>query len=438
MSRPVPSILDDRELVQALAERPQLLAIADAIVATQTAGSRGHRGRYRIGPAMAAAAAVAAAVALLLAPPWSDAPTLAERALAAVGNAPVLHVAIEEAGEPLVEVDTGAIVPRTLRTEIWFDEERGLKRTVTTLDGRLLDELLETPQGSWARSGPVYTCAWIAAHPVEATRAGVSCAPDGENGTEPRRLPEPRPTLDPALAELADRYRSALASGAAREEERGRLDGREVVWLRFPDAGAFGRVAVDAETFMPVALEREAHGRPVRVVEANTLPRASGLFRRPETTPTQTGGGVVTAAEIDPAEAARALEGALWLGPEWNGLSLVSVERQERAVATGDQAERIPAVKLTYARVAQDGAPARSPRVELYEAERCIVRVGWRCSAHDPAEPGLLGAPFGLDGPLAIGLLRTGPVHVSIWAGDGAPDLLSIARALSPIPAGQR
>ena len=434
-----PSALDDLELVLALGDEPELLAIADALVATRTPEpGAARRPRARRGAAAAGAVlagVVAAGLMLLVGAPWRGAPTLAERALAAVGNAPVLHVALEEPGPPLVDLATGAEVPRTLRTEVWFDANRSLKRTVTTLDGQVLDELLETPGGSWTRGGPVYTCAWIAAHPVEATRAGVSCSADGENGTAPRRVPEPPPALDPALSELADRFRSALAGGAVRESGRGVIDGREVVWLRVPSAQAFERVALDADTFDPVALERAGGGR-ARVAVSESLPASAARFPRPAEDAARTGGAVAASSVIDAGEAPSVVEGAVWLGRRWNGLALVSVERQERTVAVDGRSERVPVVRLSYAPIGPDGEPARSPRLDLYASPRCVVGVGWSCSARDPGAPGLLGAPFGLDGPLAIGLLRSGAAYVSIWAGDDAPGLVEAARALTPIPAG--
>ena len=108
---------------------------------------------------------------------------------------------------------------------------RGLERTVMLSDGRVLQEELQTPQGAWTGDGPVYTCAWIAAHPVEATAARVSCNASGDNGTIPRRIPEPRPSLDPALAGFVTGYREALADGTARRDGTGTVDGRAVEWL---------------------------------------------------------------------------------------------------------------------------------------------------------------------------------------------------------------
>lgn len=427
-----PSILRDRELLELLAGEPELLAIADALLETQRRRPRRRRRRW-LGATAAALAAAAAAVVLLVISPWGGSPTLAERGLAAVGEGQVLHVAIEQSsGSPLLDLRTGAAIPRTLRTEIWFDERRGLKRTVTTLAGETVDEMLETPAGGWTRGGRVITCAWIAAHPAEATRTGVSCDPSGRNGTQPRRVPEQAPTLEQALAGFVDHYRSALASGAAEEAGRDTVDGVTVVWLRFSTSRGTERVAVDASTYQPVLLEWSAGERPIRIVLAETVPADAALFPRPAAAPVQTGGGVVSQTQVEPARAAAVLGGGLWLGEAWNGLSLVSVERQERAVYVGGSppAGRVPVLKLTYARVSPDGEVDRHSRVELYEASRCLIRVGWSCSPSDPRSPDRLGAAFA---PW-LGLLVRDSVYVSIWRRRGAPDLLEIARALEPVP----
>jgi hypothetical protein len=433
------TVFDDRDLLDLLAGEPELLAIADALRETRRATAQDRRPRRRLAAAAAALAAAAAAL-LLVASPWQGSPSLAEQALAAVGTGPVVHVAIEHTGSPLwrlVDLRTGSEIPRTQRIEIWFDEERGLKRTVSSVDGQVLDEVLETPAGGWSRGGRVYTCAWIAAHPVEATKAGVSCNPSGENGRTPRTIPERAPTLEAALAGFVDGYRSALASGEAEEDGRAQVDGREVVWLRFASSGSGTRVAVDAASFEPVLLEWGSDA-PLRVVAAEAVPRDVRVFTRPASVAAQTGGGIAAREAIEVAALHDVLPGTVWLGREWSGLSLVSAERQERMLRTGagGAAGTMPVLKLTYARVGPDGVLDPSSTVDVYEAPGCLVSIGWTCSARDPASPDVLGAPFGQDGPLAIGQLRRDGLYVSIWKRSAAPDLLEIARALAPVPRG--
>ena len=52
------------------------------------------------------------------------------------------------------------------------------------------------------------------AHPIEATRARVSCNFNGDNGTTPRQIPEEPATLDPALVGFELDVYWALVGGA--------------------------------------------------------------------------------------------------------------------------------------------------------------------------------------------------------------------------------
>ena len=99
------SPLRDPELVRMLADDPELLAIADALVETrreQPASEPVHaRRRRRLASVGAAAAVAAAVVAVLLVSPWSgDGGGLVGRALAAIGTGPVLHVVTEQPSPP--------------------------------------------------------------------------------------------------------------------------------------------------------------------------------------------------------------------------------------------------------------------------------------------------------------------------------------------------
>ena len=181
------------------ATRPELLAIADAsrrdadgragatrrdaASAARRRRRRDRRSRWRLRSSR----------------PWSGRGGLVDRALAAIGSGEVIHVVetTEGPGRTVVDLRTGAESPVEQTREIWFDDERGLLRSVQRIGGTVTSETLETPQGAWTRAGRVYTCAWIAAHPVEATKARVSCNPSGKNGTTPRHVPEPRPVADP-------------------------------------------------------------------------------------------------------------------------------------------------------------------------------------------------------------------------------------------------
>jgi len=248
------SALLDHEAVDVLADEPELLAIADALVATRP--RRARRLPY------VAAAAVAAAVALTLLAPWSGgaAPTLA-RALAALGPRPVVHVIVRA---PL----RGA--PRRageIQTETWYDTVHRLLHTIVRRNGKVIDDYVLryfTPRRSTRVAGFVLARGhrlWFA--------PGVSLA----------TLPAPE------LADFTTRYREDLKSGRARIVGRGAAAGRDVVWLEFKRPIWTIRIAVDAATYKPVLLRTVVGGKrrgpDARIVVAETLPLGSGNFRAP-------------------------------------------------------------------------------------------------------------------------------------------------------------
>jgi hypothetical protein len=427
------SPLRDPELVEMLSDEPELLAVADALVATNRPSSGRRRWRL-LALASGAAATIAALVALFLISPWQSSPSFVDRALAAVGAQPVLHVVTSQPAQgTTLDLSTGQPIPQVLQTEVWFDRGRELKKSVFTVNGKTLDEALETSAGSWTRGGPVYTCAWIAAHPAEATKVGVSCNANGDNGTTPRTVPESAPLLDPALAGFVDRYQAALASGAARRVGAGRFDGHDVVWLQFDADGRTEQVAVDAQSYRPLLIKEEPGDVVLRVLTAETLAYQPALFRRPPETKAQTGGSVAAEAAVTPQQAAAALGGkALWLGQSWTDLRLVATTREVRTISYGPNQPlgRADVLDFTYARVSPDGSIDRESQIHIYESRGCVVDFGWTCTAKDPAGEGTIQ----LRRP--ISLLRKGGLFVAIsdWSSD-LERTLAIARALGSVPA---
>lgn len=409
-----------------------------------------HRPRswLRARSAAAVAAVAGTMVMVMLIAPWDSGPSLFDRALAAVGDQPVLHVVITRPAHPAapVSIDSGQPIERAELTEIWFDRSRDLKKTVSTLDGRVLDEMLETATGGFTRGGPIYTCAWIAAHPVEATKAGVSCNASGDNGTTPRHIPEQPPTIDETLAGFVDRYESALAAGRAREIGDGKFEGRDVVWLEIPATGAgtprytpTARVAIDAGTFKPLLVEAANGATSFRVLTIETVAFSQTLFTKPEliqSSPGGVGGSVRSSTEISPGQTPAALGGtALWLGEEWRGYRLVETTRAELSIGYGARSEREPTrttgIEFTYARLGTDGTVDPSSTFRLAETTICTIFWGWSCSPRDPSEGTMLTL-----GPRSLVLDRG--LYVTIWNWNqlAQPAPLDIARALRPVTNG--
>ena len=345
------ALIADTEVVELLRDSPDLLAIADAIAATQERPRRRMRvGLVRLG-AVAAVVTTAAVVALVS--PWQGRGSgFVERALAALGDGQVIHlVSVSDVpGQAVLDLQTGAETGVQTKTEIWFDSTRGLERVTTSVGGVVRLDELQTPDGAWTQDGRVYTCAWIAAHPLQATTARVSCNASGDNGTTPRHIAEPRPVLDPALAGFVGGYKDALASGSATRDGSGVVAGRSVEWLRFeqhdsPPAGQPAqvtdeRVAVDEQTLKPVLVQTLIAGKAVGESEIATIETLDpqGLdFSKPKLLPpgqSPVATSVTGEQLVSQAAAAAALDGRLLLaGRSLDGLPLGQLTLQQ--IVTG-------------------------------------------------------------------------------------------------------
>ena len=404
----------------------------------------GRLGRRRLSAA-AAVAVVAIAVALLLVSPWQGRSGLVERALAAVGTQPVLHVVITQPpsyDQQLVDLATGQPVRPTVRTKIWFDGSRDLKKTVTIRDGVVVEELLETAQGGFSTSGPVYTCAWIARHPFEATKASVSCNPDMQNATTPDDLVEQRPKLDVALTGFLDHYRSALASGTAVVIGEDEIDGQTVTWLRIKTAaGGSGvdssqDVGIDSATYKPVLVRsRDGAATTFRVNAITALPYEPALFTRPTRIHRPSISQVAAASPIAPVAASSLIGGrAFWLGEERNGLRLTTTRKEELTTGYGSASGREPVrstgVAFEYARIADGGTAGDRPVVIIRQSAQCPFAYGWTCTARDPSGTTIrVGSPHGFPS-----IFRLDGTYIAISDRGSGHDPLELARALTPVP----
>ncbi len=232
----------DREVLATLHDEPELLAIADAVAATRRKRTR----RWAV-PA-AAAVAIAAALALLLVSPWeSGGLSLNDRALAAIGKGPILHVIVRWE-ERLPDPKTGRRHTSVYTGEMWANISTGFYTGVGHRNGR-----------AFGRS------------------YGRLCI---------------KPPLPPGCGNpwpigfVAD-LRRDLKSGFARRVGTGVVRGRRVIWIQSgPVPGGFGvvtRFALDSKTYKPIAIRRLGRGQSVLwggdVLLMESLPAGSVRLR---------------------------------------------------------------------------------------------------------------------------------------------------------------
>ncbi|MDP9277600.1 MAG: hypothetical protein M3O76_05260 [Actinomycetota bacterium] len=435
----------DPELRELLLQQPELVAIADALAQAEVeAATRRSRRRVpRNSRILAVAAALAAVVAVALIAPWTrSGGSLSDLALAAIGSQPVLHVIAESevpTGGQLIDIKTGRVqqISQQQQEETWYDAAKGLKRDTVRVDSTIVDDTLETPQGGYTPGGIIYDCAWIAAHPIQATRARVSCNFSGDNGTTPHVVPRPKPTLDPGLAGFVDGYRQALATGRAREDGSGRLDGRPVDWLAFETSDGSERVALDHTTHKPVLLENDSGWR-LRITSIETIPFAAADFRRPtvDEVPAQPSfGGAADAQtlQLERGAIAAAVPGAVWAGLSVNGLALAKAERQLLRTTFANHA-RPPqtgaGLELEYGTLDASGRlDASHPYLRIQGAPSRALAFGnmWGFVRGDDPPDGRLYT----SGSVPVGFTVVGDTYVTIQA-SSADLLLAAASALEP------
>ena len=407
------SALADVEVVELLADRPELLAIADAVAATQ-AQPRRRRLLLRLLPAAVVLVLALAAVPLA---PWPQREGgFVERALAAIGPLPVVHVVIEteDPYSSLVDLETGEGMPTRIRLEYWFDEERGRLRSVQLRNGVFTGETLEVAGGGRSSSGPV------------------------------QALPGSRPSLNPALAGFVRGYKQALADGTATVVGEGEVEGRRVMWVAFPTSYGSERAAVDSETLRPVLVRAVGPGGEAspftwRVPVIETIARRASDFREPRLMLREAYRGDVRSSEpISSANAAELPWRPVWLGESWRGLRLVRLERQTvtRGYLPGSEprSERGESLRLGYR------VDAERWRLELSQAPRPEMAYafagGRRTFVGNPLPPEgaaeIVTLGGGSPGSQCIGQLQLDGVWVTIW-GASRGLCLDAARSLKPL-----
>ena len=240
--------LRDAEVIELLAEKPELLAIADAVSATQPKVATRRRRRPIVVRAGIVSAVAAAVLVAILAWPQGRPGGVIGRALAAVGDGRIMHVVIESpSGIAYVNLKTGHRTAPIMRQELWVDRQGDRLHLVLSIGGRLLGDLL-LPEDE----------------------------KDGASGASP---------TNPAFAALWTGYRAALSNGTARLVGRGTVLGHRVYWLSFkPMSQGQPRfeVAVDAQTYKPVLNRTYVNGRHLdqRILVAKTIPYRPAEFER--------------------------------------------------------------------------------------------------------------------------------------------------------------
>jgi hypothetical protein len=375
-------------------------------------------------PLAGVAAAAAAMFALALFQPWEGKnPTLLERALAAVGDGPVLHVVLRgEWGGTNVDLQTGARTPVYGENETWYDPQRNLVHSVLRLGGVVQSEQLY----------------------------------------EPIKTPEP-------LAALARDYREALRDGTARVTGEDVIGGERVSWItihseQLPDV-ADGRlhewaqqVAVSQETAEPVATRETRDGKPgpftgQRVLSLEMLPAGDGDFSKPDPESLES-----NAFSFQPFGEALTVDDAaqvlgrqpLWAGRRLGDLELAGIGETETRVFRSEPIRRdgqtfrkvdwsnvvasARGIVLFYGELGDDPSTFRKddgplwdrPQVAIIEATKLLISP--RGGTYVPPDGSLF-----LRAGRQAGVLETDGIYVTIEAPD--EDLiLAAARALEPMP----
>jgi len=415
----------DPELADLVRDDPRLVAIADALRETEGIVAPRRRRRLALRGALLAAALCIGLVLALVAP-WSNSGngTLADRALAAIGTLPVLHVVVELAPQSqLIDLKTGAATPLSEQREIWFDGDRGLEHTIYRYAGVLVWDRLETPQGEISTAGP-------------------------------RTFPRQKPTIEPALQGFVDGYREALASGAAKQTGEGKLDGTPVVWLSFAlPGGDSEEVAVAKDTGRPLFVKMcSGPCWTYRIKTIETISVDSADFSRPaesEAAKHEFSGGK-NERTVSPAKVSSlpdAVPGAVWAGSSVEGLPFADATREHYWTTFGDGAtENWFGAQLIYGAMSSEHVPDWGrPFVQLWESAR-PQSANWVVSRVPPLPTsrldGRLYVPWSGPPPSSAplhdpinaltGFTIVNGVFVTVRASSG--DLLvAAARALRPI-----
>ena len=310
----------DFEVAEELRDEPELLALADAVAATQ----RRRPGRS-VAVAVAAVVVLAAVLAVLI-PQLGSRASLTGKALAAIGDGPVIHAVLSSdvspatGGAERINLATGQPVALKQTADVWFDSRSSTMRTVMRLNGQVFETVLQRPGESFTSEGPV--------------QGGASVG-------------------DPLFTVFARDYRDALKTGQAHEAGRASIRGRDGTWLEFPTrfSGMVVRVAV-SDDGAPLVEQMVRTGHPsgplVYVESIESVDSTSGLNDTVQVTEPS---AVTATAEPATPEAAKTHLGEklAWAGDALNGLRLAGATTGElRLEYLSAPARSVPVASLVY------------------------------------------------------------------------------------------
>lgn len=354
--------------------------------------------------AVVAAAAVAIVGAALVSPFEDRQPTgVIERALAAIGEGPVLHVVFRgDYGTSLMELRTGKVTPVYGDVEVWYDPDRGA-HYVSRFGGVITDER------SIASSD---------LHESQVLRYQA----------------------------LAARYREALESGTARVVAPGRVGDRKVHWIRLrgewrPDRHdskshlSAEEIGVDRETYEPVFVRQTLDGKPFpgwpgeEILELELLPDGEGDFAGESA---RQGDQFYFSQRfgrgLDRAAVARLLPGGgLWVGPSFRGLAFADAREliMTSHVGLRGPKKRTIALSVFYGPLSKGHRDASRRHVVVEQAKEFPREWGWRPKTLDVPEGSALVRAE------RSAFLRQGQRSVLI-RGTNTRDLVAAALSLRP------
>lgn len=387
--------LSDPEVLELLRDEPELLAIADAIQATQRRPRLVGRLPRPGLPVLAVAAAAALFLVMLLPFRGEDAGVL-EQALAAVGTKPVVHLvaSTDSREDSLVGLRSGRTTPTTIELEIWYDGRTGLQKAITRRNGTVVAEV------------------------VGSTRTAA---------------------LPAAVRLFVSGYRAALAEGTARPAGEGTIDGRPVVFVEVPEpGGGLVEVALDREDYVPIRfrLRGDAEvggiGPSWRVGALETRQPGEVEFSG-GTTPwagTPSAGAITSSRAVSRAELAPF---AVWPGRRIGDLVLetTSLQGLRRNYPDGSS-DTATGVELRYG-----GPNDRQLRINVAARPEPAYRYAegrltFNFNPIPPANVVDLVEQTSAAGTSWLGQMRLGDSYVTI-EGDSRELVLAAARALQPI-----